>query len=43
MTTVSFVLFVIGPIVLFGGALVWAFGRKRKKRFEKDGRIPFEE
>jgi cbb3-type cytochrome oxidase subunit 3 len=29
-------------IVAFVGAVVWAFGRKRKARFEKDGRIPFE-
>ena len=29
-------------IVAFIGVLVWTFGRKRKKRFEKDGRIPFD-
>jgi cbb3-type cytochrome oxidase subunit 3 len=29
-------------IVAFVGAVVWAFGRKRKARFEKDARIPFE-
>jgi cbb3-type cytochrome oxidase subunit 3 len=43
MDTVNFVIFVIGPIALFVGVLIWAFGRKRKTRFEKDGRIPFQE
>jgi hypothetical protein len=42
MDAVSFVLFVIGPIALFAEALIWAFGRKHKKRFEEDGRIPFQ-
>ena len=42
MDTVSFVLFRVVPIALFIGALVWAFGRKRKKRFEEDGKIPFQ-
>lgn len=27
----------------FIGIVWWAFGAKRKKRFEKDGRIPFNE
>lgn len=27
----------------FIGILWWAFGARRKRRFEKDGRIPFEE
>ncbi len=30
-------------IALFGGVLVWAFGRKRKKRFEEDAKMPFRE
>lgn len=29
-------------IVAFVGIVVWAFGRKRKARFERDARIPFE-
>jgi len=29
-------------IVAFIGIFVWAFGRKRKARFEKDAKIPFE-
>ena len=42
MDIIKFVVFMIGPIALFGGVLIWAFGRKRKKRFEEDGRIPFQ-
>jgi cytochrome c oxidase cbb3-type subunit 4 len=30
-------------IAAFIGIVVWAFGRKRKARFEKDARIPLEE
>ena len=30
-------------IAAFIGIVVWAFGRKRKTRFEKDGKIPFDE
>ena len=41
MDVLNFVVFVIGPVALFVGAVVWAFDRKRKKRFEEDGRIPF--
>jgi cytochrome c oxidase cbb3-type subunit 4 len=29
-------------IVAFVGIVVWAFGRKRKARFERDAKIPFE-
>jgi len=29
-------------IAAFAGVVIWAFGRKRKARFEKDGEIPFE-
>jgi hypothetical protein len=28
MDIVNFILFLVLPIVLFGGALVWAFGRQ---------------
>lgn len=28
-------------IAVFIGIVVWAFGRKRKRRFEKDGELPF--
>ena len=30
-------------IIAFLGVVIWAFGRKRKGRFEKDARIPFED
>jgi cytochrome c oxidase cbb3-type subunit IV len=30
-------------IIAFIGIVIWAFGRKRKGRFEKDARIPLEE
>ena len=30
-------------IIAFIGVVIWAFGRKRKARFEEDARIPFEE
>lgn len=30
-------------IALFVGVVIWAFGRKRKKRFEQDARIPFDD
>jgi len=29
-------------LAAFVGIVIWAFGRKRKKRFEKDARIPFD-
>ncbi len=30
-------------IVLFVGVVAWAFGRKRKARFERDAKIPFQD
>lgn len=30
-------------LVLFIAVLFWAFGKTRKKRFEKDGEIPFKD
>ncbi|MCG6874097.1 MAG: cbb3-type cytochrome c oxidase subunit 3 [Betaproteobacteria bacterium] len=30
-------------VALFVGVLIWAFGRKRKARFEQDAKIPFED
>ncbi len=30
-------------IAAFIGIVVWAFGRKRKARFKKDAKIPFED
>ena len=43
MDTVNLVLFVLVPIAVFVGALVWAYSRKRKQRFEEDGKIPFQD
>lgn len=43
MTTGEYTLYLLGLIALFIGMLIWAFGRKRKKRFEQDARIPFDE
>ena len=43
MTTWEYALYLLGLITLFVGILIWAFGRKRKKRFEQDARIPFDE
>jgi len=30
-------------VAAFVGVVVWAFGRKRKARFEADARIPFDD
>lgn len=30
-------------IAAFIGIVIWVFGQKRKKRFEDDGKIPFED
>lgn len=43
METISTVVYLVVLIALFGGIVVWAFGRKRKKRFEDDAKIPFRE
>ncbi|MEO8509563.1 MAG: cbb3-type cytochrome c oxidase subunit 3 [Betaproteobacteria bacterium] len=36
-------LYLLVLIALFVGVVIWAFGRKRKKRFEADARIPFKD
>ena len=41
--TVELSLYHLLLIVAFIGIVIWAFGRKRKARFEKDARIPFED
>ena len=43
MDTVNYIVYLLALAALFGGVLVWAFGRKRKKRFEEDGKMPFQE
>lgn len=36
------ILYYLILIVAFVAIVIWAFGRKRKARFERDARIPFE-
>jgi len=36
-------LYLLILIALFVGVVIWTFGRKRKKRFEADARIPFKD
>jgi cytochrome c oxidase cbb3-type subunit 4 len=43
MSTGAYLVFTGILLALFVGVLVWAFGRKRKKRFEQDARIPFQD
>jgi cbb3-type cytochrome oxidase subunit 3 len=43
MDTVNYIVYLLVLVALFGGVLVWAFGRKRKKRFEEDAKMPFKE
>lgn len=43
MATWEYTAYLLVLVGLFVGVLVWAFGRKRKKRFEQDARIPFDE
>ena len=43
METVNAFVYLVVLIALFGGVVVWAFGRKRKKRFEEDAKMPFRE
>ncbi len=43
MDTVKYIVYLLLLIALSGGVLVWAFGRKRKKRFEEDAKMPFQE
>lgn len=43
MDTTEYTIYLLALVALFALVLIWAFGRKRKKRFEEDARIPFEE
>jgi len=38
---VDAIIYLLILIAAFVGIVVWAFGRKRKARFEKDARISF--
>lgn len=39
----AYFIYTVILMALFIGVLFWAFGSKRKKRFEKDAKIPFQE
>ncbi len=43
MDTIGSFAYLLVLAALFAGVLVWAFARKRKKRFDEDGKIPFQE
>jgi cytochrome c oxidase cbb3-type subunit IV len=43
MPTMQLTVYLVILIVAFAGIVVWAFGRKRRKRFEQDARIPFDD
>ncbi len=43
MDTASYTIYLLVLVVLFVLVLIWSFGRKRKKRFEDDAKIPFDE
>lgn len=43
MNNVDYITYLFLLIILFAGVLFWAFGRKRKKRFEADAKIPFQD
>jgi cytochrome c oxidase cbb3-type subunit IV len=42
MNTMDMTIYLLILIAAFVGIVLWAFGRKRKARFEKDARIPFD-
>jgi cytochrome c oxidase cbb3-type subunit IV len=42
MDTMDMTIYLLILIAAFVGIVAWAFGRKRKARFEKDARIPFD-
>ena len=39
----GYLIYTVVLVALFMGVLFWAFGKKRKKRFEKDAEIPFQD
>ena len=43
MDQTDLTIYLVILIVLFVGIVAWAFGRKRKTRFERDARIPFQD
>jgi cbb3-type cytochrome oxidase subunit 3 len=43
MTLDSYGVYLIVLMAAFIGIVAWAFSARRKKRFERDGKIPFTE
>ncbi len=39
----AYFIYTVILVALFIGILFWAFGKKRKRRFEKDAKIPFQD
>ncbi len=39
----GYLIYTVVLVALFMGVLFWAFGKKRKKRFENDAEIPFQD
>ena len=42
MNSMDMTIYLLILIAAFVGIVAWVFGRKRKARFEKDARIPFD-
>jgi cytochrome c oxidase cbb3-type subunit IV len=43
MDQADLTIYLIALVVLFVGIVVWAFGRRRKARFEQDAKLPFQD
>lgn len=43
MASSDLTIYLLLLIAAFVGIVVWVFGRKRKARFEKDAKIPFDD
>jgi cbb3-type cytochrome oxidase subunit 3 len=43
MSLYGYQVYLVVLVAAFIGILVWTFGARRKRRFERDGKIPFEE
>jgi cytochrome c oxidase cbb3-type subunit 4 len=39
----EFSIYHLVALLVLAGAVFWAFGKKRKARFEEDAKIPFED
>jgi cytochrome c oxidase cbb3-type subunit 4 len=43
MDQTDLTIYLVLLVVAFAGIVAWAFGRKRKTRFEQDAKIPFQD